>query len=131
MSKNCGSVVWGRMVTCVCIVGSLCHLPETVTALFIGCESVSRSVVSHSKDAKAWNFCGGSVGPSPSRFLCPWNFPVKNTSVGCHFLLQGIFLTQGWNPCLDPGMELLHWQVDSLLSEPPGKPVNWLYPNTK
>jgi len=52
--------------------------------------------------------------PMDYRLLCPWNFPVKNTSVGCHFLLQGIFLTQGWNPCLDPGMELLHWQVDSL-----------------
>ena len=24
-------------------------------------------------------------------------FPGKNTGVGCHFLLQGIFLTQGWN----------------------------------
>ena len=35
-------------------------------------------------------------------------FPVKNTEVGCHFLLQGIFLTQGWNLCL------LHWQVGSL-----------------
>ena len=23
------------------------------------------------------------------------SFPVKNTGVGCHFLLQGIFLTQG------------------------------------
>ena len=102
MSKNCGSVVWGRMVTCVCIVGSLCHLPETVTTLFIGCESVSRSVVSHSKDAKAWNFCGGSVGPSPTRFLCPWNFPVKNTRVGSHLLLWGIFPTQSSN------LDLLH-----------------------
>ena len=36
--------------------------------------------------------------------------------MGCHFFLQGIFLTQGSNP------GLLHWQVDSLLSEPPGKP---------
>ena len=27
----------------------------------------------------------------------PWNFPGKNTGVGCHFLLQGIFLTQGSN----------------------------------
>ena len=27
-------------------------------------------------------------------------FPGKNTGVGCHFLLQGIFLTQGSNPCL-------------------------------
>ena len=27
--------------------------------------------------------------------LCPWDFPGKNTGVGCHFLLQGIFSTQG------------------------------------
>ena len=32
--------------------------------------------------------------------LCPWDFPGKNTGVGCHFLLQGIFLTRGSNPCL-------------------------------
>ena len=31
---------------------------------------------------------------------CPWNFPGKNTRVGCHFLLQGIFPTQGSNPAL-------------------------------
>ena len=35
--------------------------------------------------------------------------PGKNTGVSCHFLLQGIFSTQGSNLCL------LHWQVDSLL----------------
>ena len=34
--------------------------------------------------------------------------------MGCHFLLQGIFLTQGSNPCL------LHWQVDSLPLSHPG-----------
>ena len=33
-------------------------------------------------------------------FLCPWDFPGKNIGVGCHFLLQGIFPTQGWNQCL-------------------------------
>ena len=43
--------------------------------------------------------------------LCPWDFPGKNTGVVCHFLLQGIFQTQGWNPCL---LHLLHWQADSL-----------------
>ena len=32
---------------------------------------------------------------TPARLLCPWNSPGKNTGVGCHFLLQGIFLTQG------------------------------------
>ena len=36
----------------------------------------------------------------------------------CHFLLQGIFLTQGSNLHL---LHLLHWQVDSLLLAPPGK----------
>ena len=42
------------------------------------------------------------------RLFCPWDFPGKNTGVGCHFPLQGIFPTQGLNP------GLLHWQVDSL-----------------
>ena len=39
-------------------------------------------------------------GPYPTRLLCPWDSPGKNTVVGHHALLQGIFLTQGWNPCL-------------------------------
>ena len=30
----------------------------------------------------------------------PWDFPGKNTGVGCYLLLQGIFLTQGSNPGL-------------------------------
>ena len=42
------------------------------------------------------------------QLLCPWDFPGKNMGVGCHFLLQGIFLTQGLN------LHLLHWQADSL-----------------
>ena len=38
-------------------------------------------------------------------FAIPWtvaqqDFPGKNTRVDCHFLLQGIFPTQGSNPCL-------------------------------
>ena len=44
----------------------------------------------------------------PASLLCPWDFLDKNTGVGCHFLLQQIFPTQGLNPCL------LHGQVDSL-----------------
>ena len=58
-------------------------------------------------------------GLQPTRLLCPWDFPGNNTAVGCHCLLQRIFLTQGSNPCLLP---LLHWQVDSLPLAPPGKP---------
>ena len=35
----------------------------------------------------------------PTRLCCPWDSPGKNTGVVCHFLLQGIFPTQGSNPC--------------------------------
>ena len=48
-------------------------------------------------------------------FRLLWNFPGKHTGVGCHFLLQGTFPTQGSYP------HLLHWQVASLPPEPPGK----------
>ena len=43
-----------------------------------------------------WLFCDPHE-LLPARLLCPWNFPGKNTGAGCHFLLQGIFLTKGWN----------------------------------
>ena len=36
----------------------------------------------------------------PHGLYSPWNSPVKNTGVGCHSLLQGIFPTQGLNPDL-------------------------------
>ena len=56
--------------------------------------------------------------------LCPWDSPGKNTGVGCHALLQGIFLIQESNPCL---FCLLHWQSNSLpltLSGKPGSPYS-------
>ena len=56
---------------------------------------------------------------SHSYWLCPWGFSSKNTGVGCHALLQGIFPTQGSNP----GSPAL--QVDSLPAELPGK--RWKY----
>ena len=61
--------------------------------------SVLFSVMSHSSQPQ---------GLQPARLLCPWDFPGKNTGVGCHFLLQGIFLTQGSSSSL---LSLLHWQV--------------------
>ena len=44
-----------------------------------------------------------------TRFLCPWDFPGEDARVGCHFLLQGIFVTQGSNSNL---LCLLQWQAD-------------------
>ena len=61
--------------------------------------SVSHSVVSSSL---------GPHGLQPARLLCPRNFPGKNSGVGCHSLLQGIFPTQGQNPGLLPCRPILY-----------------------
>ena len=54
--------------------------------------------------------CQYSQLKETSRILCPWYFPGKNTRVDCHFLLQGIFLTQGLNLHLLPSRYILyHW----------------------
>ena len=58
---------------------------------------LSRSVVSDS----LW-----PCGLEPTRLLCPWDSPGKNTGVGCHALLQGLFLTQGLKLRL---LCLLYW----------------------
>ena len=60
-------------------------------------------------------------GLCPSRLLCPWDFSGKNTGMGCYFLLQRIFPTQGSNLCL------LECRADSLPLVPPGKPLIWLW----
>ena len=49
-----------------------------------------------------------SHGLQPTRLLCPWDFPGKDAEVGCHFLLQGIFPTQGSNPHLPFGRQILY-----------------------
>ena len=59
-------------------------------------------------------------GLKPARLLCPWASPGKNTGVGCHFLSQEIFLTEGSNPCV------WHWQVDSLPLSHQGSPKDCL-----
>ena len=50
------------------------------------------------------------------RLLCPWDFPGKNTGMGCHFLLQGIF------PAKDSNPHFLHWQATSLPLSHQGSP---------
>ena len=52
------------------------------------------------------------------RFLCPWNFPGKNSGVGCHFLLQGDLPHPGIKPA-SPALA-----GGFFTTEPPGKPKN-------
>ena len=54
--------------------------------------------------------CSPVQGLELARILCSWDSLGKNTGVGRHFLLQGIFPTQGLNLGL---LCLLHWQVGS------------------
>ena len=59
----------------------------------VGCSVVSCSLRPH--------------GLLSTRLLCPWDLPGRNTGVGCHFLLQETFPTQGLN------LPLLQLQADS------------------
>ena len=56
-------------------------------------------------------------GLQPARLLCPWKSPGKNTRMGCHALLQGIFPTQVSN------LSLLYWRADSLPLSHQGSPI--------
>ena len=62
--------------------------------------------------------CPIPCNPKDSSHQAPLSmgFSRQDTGVGCYFLLQGIFLTQGSNP------RLLPLQADSFTTEPPGKP---------
>ena len=55
----------------------------------------------------------------PSRLVCPWDSPGKNTGVSGHALLQGIFPAQGLNPGQLHCRRLLYH-----LSDISGKPVH-------
>ena len=55
--------------------------------------------------------CICSLGPHglwPTRLLCPWDSPGQSTGAGSHFLLQGIFPTQGSNLRLLHCMQILY-----------------------
>ena len=86
-------------------------MPSLLNSFFFSFFSMLCSVMSNaSQPHGVYSLPGSSVHG---------NFSGKNTGVGCHFLLQGIFPIQGSNPRL---LCLLHWQAESLPTEPPGKP---------
>ena len=74
------------------------------------------------------NFCCHETEPRKLQTLLtyPWNSLGKDTGMDCHFLLQGIFLTQGSNPGLLHCRQILYHlshQESSLL-----KPTSILFP---
>ena len=73
-----------------------------ILAVYFPTKCVSCSIVSESYQPHKLQ---------PTRLLCPWHSPGKNTGVRSHSLLQGIFLTQESNP------GLLHCRQILILSE--------------
>ena len=100
--------ILGRWLLAPCVMalapplapGKACGAPRLLAACF----STSKHAQSHP------TLPPQGLQPTRRR-LCPQDSPGKNTGVGGHFLLRGIFPTQGSNPCL---FHLLQWQADSL-----------------
>ena len=69
----------------------------------VSCSVISDSLRSH--------------GLEPTELLCPWYFPGKNTVVGCHFLLQGIFPIQGSNSGLWHCRQILYHCIIQITNE--------------
>ena len=87
-------------ILCVCVCVCVCACTQSLQSHLTLCDPVDK-----------W----------PTRLLCPWDFPGKNIEIGCHVLLQGIFLIRELNLDLLP---LLALQVDSSLLSHQGKPLH-------
>ena len=85
---------WG-----ICFILTWCHNQPTVESPFLTRDQTLR-LWSGNTDPKVLDY----QSTDPIRLLWPWAYPCKNTGVRCHFLLQGIFPTQGLNP------GILHWR---------------------
>ena len=75
----------------------------TYTYLFISLKRKKRK-----KESEVAQLCPTLCDPIDTRFFCPWDFLSKSTEVGYHFLLQGIFPTQGLNPGLPHCRQMLY-----------------------
>ena len=64
--------------------------------------------------------CLTLCNPLVARLLCPWNFPSKNTGMGCHFFLRGSSPPRDWT-----WVSWVFWQELAgrfFTIAPPGKP---------
>ena len=85
--ENSATYNYSRLGAEICICSS-------VRSFCVSCSVVFNSLQPH--------------GLYLTRLLCPWNSPGKNTGVGCHSLLHGIFLTQESNPGLLHSRQILY-----------------------
>ena len=102
------------LISCFCIPVP-CDEKDIFVVVVVVCRNSCWHLISKSLSALNCSFYHlmtksclpllGLFGLYPGRLLSPWNFPGKNTRLGCHFFLQVIFPTKGSNPCF------LDWRV--------------------
>ena len=100
----------------LCRFTSLCQMSSPVILFFMSVLSLCHIHFYCAVLSQVWLFA--TLCTVALQILCPWDSPGKNTGVGCHFLLQRIFPTQGLNP------GLLHWQAGSSPTALAGKPIH-------
>ena len=83
----------------ICIMYWILYISDIFSYVWDICVYISLCVCSLSHSVK-FDFLRPH-GLVFARLLCPWDDPSRNTRVGCHFLLQGILLSQGLNLCLE------------------------------
>ena len=92
--------IWQQCILGITRFQIFCLNRKHEAMFYLCCAVLTHSIMSDS----LWHH-----GLQLTRLLCPGDSPDKNTGVGCHILLQGIFPTQGPNPY---DLCLLHcWQV--------------------
>ena len=94
------------------LVGQGCDLIINVSKTFPGDSGATGGVCMHAKSLQSCLTLCDPMDCSPPNSSVLGDSKGKNTGVGGHALLQGIFPTRGLNPWL---LWLLHWQVGSLL----------------
>ena len=88
------------------------HIKITVVVVLHGNAFAFRSPLALGKESEVAQSCPTLCNPmhcSLPGSSVHGNFSGKSTGVGCHFLLQGIFLTQGLNPGLPHCRQMLYW----------------------
>ena len=114
-SSGSQSVVWGPLMV-LKRLWRICKVSNIFILIFQCCLhfSLSFSPYCTVKFSSGYNviccYLVTSFMPDSLQPHCPWNFPSKLTGVGRHFLLQGIFPTQGSNwHLLHCKQVLSHW----------------------
>ena len=123
ISVSTGALEWThRLSYWKLVIWHINKLHSPLTELELEANSYNPRLFQWTMHAKLLQLCPtlcDTVDYTAHQVPRPWDFPGKNTGLGCHFLLQGTFPTQGLNSHL---LSLLHWQVDSLPLAQPGNP---------